>query len=152
MRYSKNLILKYKFEKKIFNEKKILTKLYNNFIVNFYCSFQDNNYLYIVKEYYNGGTLQYNIKNNTINYKENHIKFFCINSILIFEYLESKKIFHRYINPNNFIIDEEGYFHLDNFFHAIIYSNEEKFDTIYCLNENENKYVQKNFIFPQNQI
>ena len=141
LRYSKNLILSYKLEKKIFNEKKILIKLYNNFIVNFYCSFQDNNYLYIVKEYYNGGTLQYHIKKNEYKFSEDQIKFFCINSILILEYLESKNVFHRYINPNNFILDEKGYFHLDNFFHALINSKETKYDIVFCLKENENKYI-----------
>lgn len=45
----------------ILNEKQILLNLYNPFIVNMKCSFQDKEKLYLVIDYLAGGDLRYRL-------------------------------------------------------------------------------------------
>ena len=55
---SKRRILKKEFIQNIFTERDILNHLYNAHIVNLYATFQDENNLYMIIDYMQGGDLR----------------------------------------------------------------------------------------------
>ena len=95
-------------------EKEILSELFNPFIINLYCSFQDENNLYFVMDYLGGGDLRYYILNGK-KFKEKQIKFILGCIFLGLEYIHSKKIIHRDLKPENLIFDDKGYLHICDF-------------------------------------
>lgn len=73
--------------KNITQEKEILSKLHNDFIANMYATFQDNDHLYILLDYLEGGDLRYQLykkksfneeqTSKTISYNSYIIRVFC---------------------------------------------------------------------------
>ena len=59
---SKKEIFKNNFIENIFAERDILNILYNIHIVNLYLTFQDENYLYMIMDYLEGGDLRKHMK------------------------------------------------------------------------------------------
>ena len=78
---SKVKIIDRRSEESIINERKLLAKLNNPFIVNMYFSFQDFSNLYLVLDYLNGGDLRYHIAKNKF-FSESQTKFFLSNIII----------------------------------------------------------------------
>ena len=95
-------------------EKEILSELFHPFIINLYCSFQDENNLYFVMDYLGGGDLRYYILNGK-KFKEKQIKFILACIFVGLEYIHSKKIIHRDLKPENLIFDDKGYLHICDF-------------------------------------
>ena len=95
-------------------EKEILSQLYNPFIINLYCTFQDENNLYFVMDYLGGGDLRYYLLNGK-KFKEKQIKFILGCIFVGLEYIHSNKIIHRDLKPENLIFDDKGYLHICDF-------------------------------------
>ena len=98
----------------VIEEKEILSELFHPFIINLYCSFQDENNLYFVMDYLGGGDLRYYILNGK-KFKEKQIKFMLACILVGLEYIHSKKIIHRDLKPENLIFDDKGYLHICDF-------------------------------------
>ena len=111
---SKLKILDKKSEKSIKSEKTFLQKLYSPFIVNMHYAFQDNNNLYLVIDYLNGGDLRYHISRYR-KFSEEQTRFFISCIILALKYIHSKNIIHRDIKPENLVLDQKGYLRLTDF-------------------------------------
>ena len=90
----------------VFSEKEILSDLYNPFLINLYCTFQDQYNLYYIMDYLGGGDLRYYLLKKK-KFNENQIKFILGCVIVSLEYIHSKKIIHRDIKPENLIFDDK---------------------------------------------
>ena len=111
---SKLKILDKKSEKSIKSEKTFLQKLFSPFIVNMHYAFQDNNNLYLVIDYLNGGDLRYHISRYH-KFSEEQTRFFISCIILALKYIHSQNIIHRDIKPENLVLDQKGYLRLTDF-------------------------------------
>ena len=98
----------------ILSERHILKYLHHKFITNLYFSFQDNENLYLILDYFPGGDLRFYLSKN-VQFKENELKFFISNIIISLKYLHQNNILHRDIKPENLIFDEKGYLNLADF-------------------------------------
>ena len=113
---SKKEIIKLNFMQNIFQERDILLNLYNNNIINMYCTFQDENNIYMVMDYLQGKDLR-----NLINYnknrklKENEIIFISACIISGLEYIHSNDIIHRDIKPENLLFDSKYFLRIGDF-------------------------------------
>ena len=111
---SKVRAYKKKSIRSILSERHILKYLHHNFITNLYFSFQDNENLYLILDYFPGGDLRFYLNKN-VQFKENEIKFFISNIIIGLKYLHQNNILHRDLKPENLIFDEKGYLNLADF-------------------------------------
>ena len=108
---SKVKIIKKNSVKNILNEKKLLSRLHNPFLVNMVFSFQDADNLYLIMDLLLGGDLRYHINKSTI-FNEIQLKFFVSCTILGLEYLHKNNIIHKDIKPENLVFDNDGYLHI----------------------------------------
>ena len=122
---SKRIILEENLLELTFKERDILSSLYSPYISNLYCTFQDNENLYIVLDYLPGKDLKFKIQTLKRNFTEEEIKFIAGNVILGLEYIHSKGIIHRDIKPANLVFDNKGYIRISDFGIAVYYSNKD---------------------------
>eukprot|EP00743_Colponemidia_sp_Colp-15_P003298 GILK01003562.1.p1 GENE.GILK01003562.1~~GILK01003562.1.p1 ORF type:complete len:391 (+),score=80.30 GILK01003562.1:196-1368(+) len=108
---SKYEILAKKSLSMVFNERNILTKIKNHYIINMYYCFQDDANLYVVMDLMLGGDLRFHLKKDG-RFTEDKSKFYIACTIKALEYLHSQNILHRDIKPDNIVMDSEGYVHL----------------------------------------
>ena len=111
---SKVKIMDRKSEKSIMSERNLLSRLNNPFIVNMICSFQDDDYLYLVMDLLTGGDLRYHLCFHK-RFTEEQTKFFLACLILGLEYIHSNKVIHRDIKPENLVLDSQGYMRITDF-------------------------------------
>ena len=96
----------------IFNERNMLSHLYTNHIANLYCTFQDEENVYMVLDYIPGCNLLDHINEK---FTEEQIKFFAANITIGLEFIHSANIIHRDIKPENLLFDEKGYLVITDF-------------------------------------
>ena len=96
------------------NEREILEKLNNPFIVKLYFAFQSERKLYLVTEFVQGGELFQLIKSN-VKLSEKNTKFYSCEIIIALEYMHKKGIIYRDLKPENILIDIEGHIKLTDF-------------------------------------
>ena len=128
-------------DKNTYREKTIQKMINNENIVKFYDSFEDDQNHYLVFEYFPNYTLEEKIQKHmesTVELikEEKIINIFkqILNGI---EYLHSKNVIHRYIRPDNILIDDFGKVKITNFCFAAI-MEKQNFDKKLCLN---NSYI-----------
>ena len=147
----KNRIIQYNCFDNIFQERDILLNLYNNNIVNMYCTFQDKNNIYMIMDYMPGKDLRNLMKNNlNRRFKEKEIIFFAACIISGLEYIHSNGIIHRDIKPENLLFDSKYFLRIADFGIAIKKDYKFKNDNIGTFNyiaperigyfQNENSY------------
>ena len=95
-------------------ERKILMNLDFPFLANLRFSFQDNENLYLILDYFEGGDLRYYL-NKKKKFSEIQIKFIIANILITLKYLHSKNIIHRDLKPENLVFDKNGYVYLLDF-------------------------------------
>ena len=111
---SKLKIMDRKSEKSIMSERNLLSKLNHPFLVNMICSFQDEDYLYLVMDLLTGGDLRYHLCYHK-RFTEEQTKFFLACLILGLDYIHSNKVIHRDIKPENLVLDSQGYIRITDF-------------------------------------
>ena len=93
---------------RIIIEKKILSESCHPRIVDIYCAFQDENFLYLVLDYMPGGSLDQYLFSSSVNKNINRIKFYGLQILEGLEYLHNKNIIYRDLKPGNILLDQKG--------------------------------------------
>eukprot|EP00826_Nyctotherus_ovalis_P038858 TRINITY_DN3673_c0_g2_i2.p1 TRINITY_DN3673_c0_g2~~TRINITY_DN3673_c0_g2_i2.p1 ORF type:complete len:168 (+),score=29.56 TRINITY_DN3673_c0_g2_i2:379-882(+) len=82
------------------------------------CTFQDEDYLYMVLDFMPGGDLRHYISHHKIlseaETSNSHLilEFIIACTVLGLEYMHKRGVLHRDVKPENLVIDEEGYVRL----------------------------------------
>jgi len=104
---NKNAVQKISMER-IMNEIELMKKLNDSNIVQYKDMVTDTNYIYIITDYCNGGSLQNFIDDHRgypENFPEDEVKIYMVQIRNALEYLVSKNIYHRDIKPHNIFVN-----------------------------------------------
>lgn len=101
----------------IFNEKNIMIKSDNPFLVKLICCFQDEGNLYFLMELVHGGNLFNYIGSLKKHYfSEEQTKFYSAEVVLALEHLHDKMlIIYRDLKPENILLTKDGHIKLADF-------------------------------------
>ncbi|XP_076178835.1 serine/threonine-protein kinase 32A isoform X3 [Ptiloglossa arizonensis] len=110
--------------KNVAREVEILSQLEHPCLVNLWFSFQDEEDLFMVSDLLLGGDLRYHIQQEVV-FTEKSVVLFVAEIALALDYLQSHKIVHRDIKPDNILLDEEGHAHVTDFNIATVLENGE---------------------------
>lgn len=95
-------------------ERNLLAEVESNCIVKLYCSFQDEEYLYLVMEYLPGGDMMTLLmRKDTLN--EDEARFYVAETVLAIESIHKHNYIHRDIKPDNLLLDKYGHVRLSDF-------------------------------------
>ncbi|XP_076245074.1 serine/threonine-protein kinase 32A isoform X3 [Calliopsis andreniformis] len=100
--------------KNVAREVEILSQLEHPCLVNLWFSFQDEEDLFMVSDLLLGGDLRYHIRQEVV-FTEKSVILFVAEIALALDYLQSHKIIHRDIKPDNILLDEDGHAHVTDF-------------------------------------
>jgi len=98
----------------ILTERDVLTAASSSWLVRLLYAFQDPKYVYLAMEYVPGGELFYYIRLYG-NLSTEITRFYCAEIILVIEYLHSRNLIYRDLNPENILLDSEGHLKLTDF-------------------------------------
>ncbi|XP_018312528.1 serine/threonine-protein kinase 32A [Mycetomoellerius zeteki] len=104
--------------KNVAREVEILSKLEHPCLVNLWFSFQDEEDLFMVSDLLLGGDLRYHIQQEIVC-----VVLFVAEIALALDYLQTHRIIHRDIKPDNILLDEEGHAHVTDFNIATVLEN-----------------------------
>ncbi|CAH1423958.1 unnamed protein product [Lactuca virosa] len=95
-------------------ERNLLAEVDSNCIVKLYCSFQDNEYLYLIMEYLPGGDMMTLLmRKDTLT--EDEARFYVAETVLAIESIHKHNYVHRDIKPDNLLLDRYGHLRLSDF-------------------------------------
>ena len=99
----------------VMNEKNILLKVNNPFIIKFYSSFQDDKNLYYVMEYAKGGSItKYLQKQKT--FAESVVRYYSAEILLGLKALHYEyDVIYRDLKPDNILLAEDGHIKVTDF-------------------------------------
>uniref|UniRef100_J3N3D9 non-specific serine/threonine protein kinase n=1 Tax=Oryza brachyantha TaxID=4533 RepID=J3N3D9_ORYBR len=95
-------------------ERNLLAEVDHHCIVKLYCSFQDNEYLYLIMEYLPGGDMMTLLmRKDTLT--EDEARFYVGETVLAIEAIHKHNYIHRDIKPDNLLLDKYGHLRLSDF-------------------------------------
>ncbi|KOM30143.1 hypothetical protein LR48_Vigan967s001500 [Vigna angularis] len=95
-------------------ERNLLAEVDSNCIVKLYCSFQDEEYLYLIMEYLPGGDMMTLLmRKDTLT--EDEARFYVGETVLAIESIHKHNYIHRDIKPDNLLLDKYGHLRLSDF-------------------------------------
>lgn len=95
-------------------ERNLLAEVDSNCIVKLYCSFQDDEYLYLIMEYLPGGDMMTLLmRKDTLT--EDEARFYVAETVLAIEPIHKHNYIHRDIKPDNLLLDRYGHMKLSDF-------------------------------------
>ncbi|KAJ9182295.1 hypothetical protein P3X46_006303 [Hevea brasiliensis] len=95
-------------------ERNLLAEVDSNCIVKLYCSFQDEDYLYLIMEYLPGGDMMTLLmRKDTLS--EDEARFYVGETVLAIESIHKHNYIHRDIKPDNLLLDRHGHMKLSDF-------------------------------------
>ncbi|XP_028765476.1 serine/threonine-protein kinase 38 [Neltuma alba] len=95
-------------------ERNLLAEVDSNCIVKLYCSFQDDEYLYLIMEYLPGGDMMTLLmRKDTLT--EDEARFYVAETVLAIESIHKHNYIHRDIKPDNLLLDKYGHLKLSDF-------------------------------------
>uniref|UniRef100_A0A0E0J954 non-specific serine/threonine protein kinase n=1 Tax=Oryza nivara TaxID=4536 RepID=A0A0E0J954_ORYNI len=95
-------------------ERNLLAEVDSAYIVKLYCSFQDEEFLYLVMEYLPGGDMMTLLmRKDTLTDDES--RFYVAETILAIESIHKHNYIHRDIKPDNLLLDRTGHLKLSDF-------------------------------------
>lgn len=98
----------------VMNERDILSKMHNEFIVRGIYTFQSKKYLYMVMEFMKGGDFA-SLLSEFVAFDEDTAKYYLAQIVLALEYLHQNGVIHRDLKPDNVLIDADGHIKLTDF-------------------------------------
>jgi cGMP-dependent protein kinase len=101
-------------------ERQILLSLDHQFIVKLVKTMKNEEFIFYMMEYVNGTPLSNYLNLKIKRNRKYETQFFTATLLIIIDYLNSKKITHRDIKPDNIMIDENGYLKMIDFGTAVI--------------------------------
>jgi protein kinase A len=113
-------LLDSKIAERLFNEYKILSKIYHPFIMQLKGIYtKDPKGLYYLFEFNQGGELAHLLE-RTFKFPEDQVRFYAASLVTVIDYLHRKNIVNRGIAPENIFLTSSGYIKLTNFHFAKI--------------------------------
>jgi cGMP-dependent protein kinase len=107
---NQNLVQKQKMLIKYFvDERNILLTLEHPFIMKLVKTMKNKDYIFFLEEYISGTVMSQYLHNRKEKFNKSEIQFYIGALLLMIDYLNSMKICHRDIKPDNIMIDEKGY-------------------------------------------
>lgn len=95
-------------------ERNLLAEVDSNCIVKLYCSFQDEEFLYLIMEYLPGGDMMTLLmRKDTLT--EDEARFYVGETVLAIESIHKHNYIHRDIKPDNLLLDKYGHMKLSDF-------------------------------------
>ncbi|KDP26512.1 hypothetical protein JCGZ_17670 [Jatropha curcas] len=95
-------------------ERNLLAEVDSNCIVKLYCSFQDDEFLYLIMEYLPGGDMMTLLmRKDTLT--EDEARFYVAETVLAIESIHRHNYIHRDIKPDNLLLDRYGHLRLSDF-------------------------------------
>ena len=127
------------------SEQKFMAKVKSPWIVDLKASFQEDDYLYLVMEFCQGGDfMNLLIKKDILS--EDEARFYTAELILAVESIHKLDCIHRDIKPDNILIDKNGHIKLSDFGLAKISENLGQSPILYNKKNKKNRPThQKNF-------
>ena len=117
-------------EQHIINERILLSKMNYPFLVKLFCCFQDQEHLYFIMEFIQGGELFFHL-HREIRFDDEKTRFYIAELILVLNFLHTNKVIYRDIKPENILLDLEGHIKLTDFgLSRLCSGNNEKVYTI----------------------
>ncbi|KAI7905396.1 camp-dependent protein kinase 9 [Cokeromyces recurvatus] len=110
----KSEVVRLKQVEHLLSEKQILSSVRFPFIVDLFCTFQDNTNLYMLLEYVVGGELFTHLR-RAGRFTNDMTRFYASEIVLAIEYLHSKDIIYRDLKPENLLIDHQGHIKITDF-------------------------------------
>ena len=101
-------------EQHIINERILLSKMNYPFLVKLFCCFQDQEHLYFILEFIQGGELFFHL-HREIRFDDEKTRFYIAELILVLNFLHNNKVIYRDIKPENILLDLEGHIKLTDF-------------------------------------
>lgn len=92
----------------------ILRSVDHSFIVKLYCTFQDEENLYMVLEFACGGELFSHMR-NAGHLSDDATRFYISELVLVLQYLHERNIAYRDLKPENILIDRQGHVKVTDF-------------------------------------
>ena len=97
-------------------ERDLMVRINSPFIVNIKSAFQDNNNLYLVSEFMQGGDMFFHMHDNQTNiFSLEKTKFYVIELILALDSLHKNNMVYRDLKPENILLDSKGHIKLTDF-------------------------------------
>ncbi|KAI8391206.1 camp-dependent protein kinase 9 [Radiomyces spectabilis] len=110
----KSEVVRLKQVEHIMSEKEILASIRFPFVVDLFCTFQDDANLYMLLEYVVGGELFTHLR-RAGRFTNDMTRFYASEIVLAIEYLHSKNIIYRDLKPENLLIDHQGHIKITDF-------------------------------------
>ncbi|XP_022759769.1 serine/threonine-protein kinase tricorner-like [Durio zibethinus] len=95
-------------------ERNLLAEVDSNCIVKLYCSFQDEEFLYLIMEYLPGGDMMTLLMRKDI-LTDDEARFYVAETVLAIESIHKHNYIHRDIKPDNLLLDKYGHLRLSDF-------------------------------------
>ncbi|XP_073149735.1 uncharacterized protein [Henckelia pumila] len=95
-------------------ERNLLAEVDSTCIVKLFCSFQDEEYLYLIMEYLPGGDMMTLLMRKDI-LTEDEARFYVAETVLAIESIHKHNYIHRDIKPDNLLLDRYGHLRLSDF-------------------------------------
>ncbi|KAM3931397.1 rho-associated protein kinase 2 isoform 3-T4 [Leptodactylus fuscus] len=116
--YAMKLLSKFEMIKRsdsafFWEERDIMAFANSPWVVQLYCAFQDDKYLYMVMEYMPGGDLVNLMSNYDV--PEKWAKFYTAEVVLALDAIHSMGLIHRDVKPDNMLLDKYGHLKLADF-------------------------------------
>ena len=111
---NKSFLKTHKQEQNVINERILLSKMDNPFLVKLYCCFQDIENLYFIMEFIQGGELFFHLRRE-IRFDDEKTCFYIAEIIIALDFLHKNKIIYRDLKPENVLLDNEGNIKLTDF-------------------------------------
>ncbi|CCH41319.1 hypothetical protein BN7_858 [Wickerhamomyces ciferrii] len=109
-----SIIIQSKTVERTINEKSILENIDHGSIVKLFYSFQDNDKLYLILEYLDGGELFQHLQQEKF-LSETNAAVYLAQMVLGLEHLHKIGIVYRDLKPENCLLDSDGYLVLTDF-------------------------------------
>lgn len=120
---SKRAIYESKMEKSALVEREVLLRVRSPFLVNLRYSFQSRTKLYLVTDFYGGGSLEGALRREAA-FPERCARFFAGELALAVDHLQSRSVLHRDIKAANVLLDTDGHCYLADYGLARLGSSE----------------------------